>query len=63
MKFMEECSQSDSVDKSSAKTLRGTLTTMKFNSSCTMHEHVIEMANIIIKFKSMGIKVNGNFLV
>ena len=59
MKFVEERSQSDFVDKSSI----GTLTTMKFDDSCTMHEHVTEMINIVAKLKSMGMEVNENFLV
>ena len=41
MKFVEEHSQT--VDKSLAETLMSTLTTMKFDGSRTMHEHVIEM--------------------
>ena len=42
MKFVEERSQSDSADKSIAGTLMGTLTTIKFDGSRTMHEHVTE---------------------
>ena len=34
------------ADKSLAGTLMSTLTTMKFDGSRTMHEHVIEMKNI-----------------
>ena len=41
----------------------GTLTTMKFDDSCTMHEHVTEMINIVAKLKSMGMEVNENFLM
>ena len=63
MKFVEERSQSDFVDKSSTGALMGTLTTMKFDDSCTMHEHVTEMINIVTKLKSMGMEVNENFLV
>jgi len=40
-----------------------TLTTMKFDSSCTMHEHVIEMTNIVAKLKSLGMTVDEGFLV
>ena len=36
---------------------------MKFDGSCTMHEHVIEMINIVAKLKSMGMEVNENFLM
>ncbi|KAG6467852.1 hypothetical protein ZIOFF_072416 [Zingiber officinale] len=41
----------------------GTLTTMKFDGSCTMHEHVIEMTNIAARIKSLGMEVDENFLV
>jgi len=41
MKYVEECSQT--ADKSFAGTLMSNLTTMKFDGSRTMHEHVIEM--------------------
>ena len=44
MKIVEERSQT--ADKSLVGTLMSTLTTMKFDGSCTMHEHVIEMTNI-----------------
>ena len=40
-----------------------TLTTMKFDGSCTMHEHVIEMTNIAARLKTLGMVVNENFLV
>jgi len=39
------------------------LTTMKFNGSCTMYEHVIEMTNIVARLKTLGMAVNENFLV
>ena len=61
MKFVEERSQT--ADKSLAETLMGTLTTMKFDDSCTMHEHVIEMTNIVTRLKSLGMNVDENFLV
>ena len=38
--------RSQTTDKSLAGTLVSTLTTMKFDSSRIMHEHVIEMTNI-----------------
>ena len=41
----------------------GTLITMKFDGSCTMHEHVKGMTNITEKLKSMAIEVNENFFV
>ncbi|XP_047258144.1 uncharacterized protein LOC124890326, partial [Capsicum annuum] len=61
LKLMEESSQT--ADKSLAGTLMDTLTTMKFDGSCTMHEHVIEMTNIAARLKSLGMKVEQNFLV
>nr|KYP55707.1 Retrovirus-related Pol polyprotein from transposon TNT 1-94 [Cajanus cajan] len=61
MKFVEERSQT--ADKSLAGTLMSTLTTMKFDGSRTMHEHVIEMTNIAARLKSLGMAVDENFLV
>jgi len=61
IKFVEERSQT--ADKSLARTLMSTLTTMKFDGSRTMHEHVIEMTNMTTRFKSLGMAVDENFLV
>ena len=61
LKLMKESSQT--ADKSLAWTLMGTLTTMKFDGSRTMHEHVIEMTHITTRFKSLGMEVEQNFLV
>jgi len=61
MKFVEERSQT--ADKSLIGTLMSTLTTMKFDSSRTMHEHVIEMKNIATRLKSLGMPVGEGFLV
>ena len=36
---------------------------MKFDGSCTMHEHVIEMINFSARLKSLGIEVDESFLV
>ena len=41
----------------------GTLTTMKFDSSRTMHEHVIEMTKVAARLKSLGMEVEQKFLV
>ncbi|KAL5734208.1 hypothetical protein ACOSP7_032069 [Xanthoceras sorbifolium] len=60
MNFMEEHSQT--TDKSLARTLIGTLTTMKFDGSRTIHEIVIEMTNIATKLKSLEMNVDENFL-
>ena len=40
-----------------------TLTTMKFDGSRTMHEHVIEMTNLSARLKSLGMEVDESFLV
>ena len=61
MKFVKERSQT--ADKSLAGTLMSTLTTMKFDGSHTMHEHVTEMINIAARLKSLGMEVDDNFLV
>ena len=61
LKFVEESSQT--VDKSLARTIMNTLTTMKFDGSRTMHEHVIEMTNLSARLKSLGMEVNESFLV
>ena len=58
MKFVEEQSQSDSIDKS-----LGTLTTIKFDGSCTIYEHVNETTNVAVELKSIGMELNKNFLV
>ena len=47
--------RSQTADKSLAGTLMSTLTTMKFDGSRTMHEHVIEMTNIAARLKTLGI--------
>ncbi|XP_075098051.1 uncharacterized protein LOC142175368 [Nicotiana tabacum] len=61
LKLVEECSQT--ANKSLAGTLMGTLTTMKFDGSRTMHEYVIEMTNIAARLKTLGMEVDDNFLV
>ena len=59
--LVEERSQT--TDKSLAGTLMSTLTTMKFDGSRIMHEHVIEMTNIVVRLKTLGMIMNENFLV
>ena len=49
MKFMEKCSKNEFP----FRTLMFTLITMKFDASCIMHEHVIKMANIAKRLKSL----------
>ena len=55
--------RSQTADKSFVGTLMSTLTTIKFDGSRTMHEHVIEMTNIATRLKILGMVVNENFLV
>ncbi|KAL5571806.1 hypothetical protein UlMin_021403 [Ulmus minor] len=61
MKFVEEHSQT--ADKSLAGTLITTLTTIKFDGSHSMHEHIIEIINIATRLKLLGMNVDENFLV
>jgi len=61
MKFVEERSQT--TDKSLVGTLMSTLTTMKFDSSHTIHVHVIEMTHITTRLKYLGMVVDEGFLV
>ena len=61
LKFVEERSQID--DKSFLGTLMSTLTTMKFDDSRNMHEQVIEMTNLLARFKILGIEVDESFFV
>lgn len=61
IKSVEECSQT--ADKSLAGTLMSTLTTMRFDGSRTMHEHVTEMTNIAARIRSLGMAVDDGFLV
>ena len=51
MKFVEE--HSPTVDKSLIGTLMSTLTTMKFEDSCTMHEHVIKDDKYVINNRNI----------
>jgi hypothetical protein len=44
-------------------TLMGTLTTIKFDGSRTMHEHIIKMTNIATRLMSLRMNVDENFLV
>ncbi|GAV80450.1 UBN2_2 domain-containing protein, partial [Cephalotus follicularis] len=63
MQYVKNLSQSESADKSRAGTLMGALTTIKYDGSRTMHEHVTEMANIAARLRSMGMKMDESFLV
>ena len=63
MDSVKESSQSEAADKSLAGTLMATLTTMKFDGSRSMHEHVTEMTNLAARLKTMGMEVTESFLV
>jgi len=49
---------SQTADKSLVGTLMSTLTTMKFDGSHTMHEHAIEMTNIVARIKTLGMRIS-----
>ena len=55
MKLVEECSQN--IYKSLGGTLMDTLTTVKFDGSRTIYEHVLEMTNIAARLKFLGMEV------
>ncbi|KAJ9162425.1 hypothetical protein P3X46_022201, partial [Hevea brasiliensis] len=61
LNFVEE--QFRSADKSLAGTLMAQLTTMKYNGSKSMHEHIIEMSDIAARLKTLGMAVDDSFLV
>ncbi|PIN21563.1 hypothetical protein CDL12_05734 [Handroanthus impetiginosus] len=61
MKFVKECSQT--ANQSLASTLMSTLTNTKFDRSRTMHEHVLEMTNLVPKLKTLGMAIDWIFLV
>ena len=55
--------RSQTTYKSLARKMINTLTTMKLDGSRTMHEHIIEMTNIVARLKTLGMTVNENFLI
>jgi len=61
LKFVEE--RFRSADKSLAGTLMAELTTMKFDGSRSMQNHIIEMTNIAARLRTLGMKVDDTFLV
>ncbi|XP_075091653.1 uncharacterized protein LOC142171848 [Nicotiana tabacum] len=60
LKFVEK--RFRSADKSLTGTLMAELTTMKFDRSRSMQNHIIEMTNIAARLKTLGMKVDS-FLV
>lgn len=61
LKFVEECFHS--ANKSLAGTLMVELTTMKFDGSHRIQNHIIEMTNITTRLSTLGMKVYDTFLV
>ena len=59
--FVEEHFRS--ADKSLAGTLMAKLTTMKYDGSKGMQDHIIEMTNIAVRLKSLGLAMEDYFLV
>lgn len=61
MKFVQERSQT--VDKSLADILMSSLTIMKYDGLCNMHEHVLDMTTLEAKSRTSGMKMDEYFLV
>ncbi|XP_050217833.1 uncharacterized protein LOC126668693 [Mercurialis annua] len=51
------------ADKSLAGKLMADLTTMKFDGTLSIHDHVIKMTNLAAKLKNLGMMVDDSFLV
>jgi len=56
MGLVEECTQT--ADKSLARTLMSMMATMRLDGLHLVHEHVIEMTNIIARLKTFGIRTS-----
>ena len=52
-----------SVDKSLVGTLMVELTTIKFDGTRRMHEHILEMSNLDSKLKALRMNLDVSFLV
>ena len=61
LKLVEE--RFRSADKSLAGTLMAELTTMKYDGSRSMQQHVLDMTNIAARLKTLGMTVDDSFLV
>ncbi|XP_016510068.1 uncharacterized protein LOC107827436 [Nicotiana tabacum] len=61
LKFVAEHFRS--ADKSLVGILVAELTTMKFDGSRSMQNHIIEMTNIAARLQTLGMKVDDFFLV
>ena len=51
------------ADRSLVGTLMVELTTMKFDGTRGMHEHILEMSNLAAKLKALGMNVDESLLV
>ena len=51
------------TDMSLVGTLMANLTTIKFDGTHGMHEHILEMTNLTAKLKLLGMNVDEFFLV
>jgi hypothetical protein len=51
------------ADKPLVGTLKAKLTTMKFDGTCGIQEHVLEMTNLAAQLKTLGMNVDEFFLV
>ena len=55
--------KSQTADKSLGSTLMAELTTMKFDGSVSMHDHLLQMTSKAAKLNSLGFTVDESFLV
>ena len=55
--------RSQAADKSLGSNLMAELTTMKFDGSFSMHEHLLLMTSKAAKLNSLGFTVDDSFLV
>ena len=61
LKLVEECFYF--TDKSLVGRIMAELTTMKYNGSRSMQQHVLDMTNIAARLKTLGMTVDDSFLV
>ena len=61
LKLVEECFRS--ADKSLTGTLMAKFTTMKYDGSLSMQQHILDMTNITARLMTLGMKDDDSFLV
>ena len=61
LKLVEE--RFRSTDKSLAGTLMAEFTTMKYDGSRSMQQHILDMTDIVARLTTLGMKVDDSFLV